>query len=168
MEGSYFEAPWSSLLKVISGLVTLFMLGIFVWMALSERASTPLQAVLYLLVPSAVLFTALLFTVRGYRVTGDGISVRRLLWNTRIDLGLIRSVEHDPKAMTGAIRTWGNGGLYSFSGRFRSSRLGKFRAYVTDHSNCVVIESASGILVVSPGNPLLFVEMLRNRIWNRE
>lgn len=167
MHGTCFEAPWGTSLKVISFLVTAMMLGIFGWMGLFGSVRTPLQTALYLVVPPAVLLPALLFTVRGYRITDDGLSVKRLLWDTDIALGILRRVEHDPKAMTGAVRTWGNGGLFSFSGRFRSSRLGSFRAYVTDQRNCVLIESASGILVVSPGEPALFVEMLRSRIWNR-
>ncbi|OPL19836.1 MAG: hypothetical protein AVO35_02355 [Candidatus Aegiribacteria sp. MLS_C] len=167
MEGTCFDAPWGTHLKVISFLVTALLLGIFAGMAVFGDVRTPLQTALYLVVPPAVLAPALLLTVRGYRITGEGISVKRLLWNTDIALGVLRRVEHDPKAMTGAIRTWGNGGLFSFSGRFRSGRLGSFRAYVTYHRNCVLIESVSGILVVSPGNPGLFVEMLENGIRER-
>ncbi len=159
-----FSAPWGTLLKVISFLVTVLLLGLFGWMVLSGRATTPLQVFLYMFIPFAIISGCLLFMIRGFTVTEDGILVRRLLWSTHVDLGILKRVEHDPRAMTGAIRTWGNGGFYSFSGRFRSSRLGSFRAFVTDYGNCVVIETASRTIVVSPENPLHFVEILRQRI----
>lgn len=161
-----FDAPWGRLLKVITALLTLLLLGLFTWMAFSGRAETLFQTVLYLLLPIVVIVGSMLFMVRGYDITESGISVRRLLWNTRIDLGIVKRVEHDPGAMRGAIRTWGNGGFFSFSGRFRSSRLGSFRAYVTDYGNCVVIETLSATVVVSPDNPLLFAEILGKRIWS--
>mgnify|MGYP006280510117 FL=1 len=166
--GEYgFEAPWGTLLKVISILVTVLLLGIFGGTALLGGLTSPVQILLYVLVPMAIVFSCLLFVVRGYTVTEDGLSVRRLLWETSVPLGVIRSVEHDPKAMTGAIRTWGNGGLYSFSGRYRSGRLGSFRAFVNDYHNCVVIKTVSGTVVVSPGNPELFVEVLEKKLWDR-
>lgn len=161
-----FTAPWGTMLKVISTLTTILLLGVFVGMALSGRASSPLEIFLYLLIPVLILLGGLLFVVRGYRLTGEGLAVRRLLWNTRVGLGVVKSVEYDPKAMTGAIRTWGNGGLFSFSGRFRSGRLGPFKAWVNDYGNCVIIEALSGTLVVSPGDPQRFAEAVRNKFWS--
>ena len=64
--------------------------------------------------------------------------------------------------MTGSIRTMGNGGLFSFSGRYRSRKLGSFRAYVTDLRNCVVLKLAEQVIVISPENPEMFVEILSN------
>lgn len=161
-----FTAPWGTMLKVMSTLTTLLLLGVFGGMAISGRASSLLEIFLYLLIPLLILLGGLLFVVRGYRVTGDGLAVRRLFWDTRVGLGVVKGVEHDPKAMTGAIRTWGNGGLYSFSGRFRSGKLGPFRAWVNDYRNCVIIETLSETLVVSPGDPERFAEEVRNRFWS--
>lgn len=163
---SDFNAPWGTLLKVISFPVAALLLGLFGWMALSGGAATPLQTFLYMFIPLAIISGCLLFMIRGYKVTEDGVLVRRLLWSTHVGLGVLKRVEHDPRAMTGAIRTWGNGGFFSFSGRFRSARLGSFRAFVTDYRNCVILQTSSGTIVVSPENPLLFVELLRNRIWS--
>lgn len=161
-----FTAPWGTMLRVISILTTLLLVGVFSGMALSGRASSPLEIFLYLLIPLLILLGGLLFVVRGYRLTGEGLRIKRLLWDTHVGLGAVRRVEHDPGAMTGAIRTWGNGGLYSFSGRFRSGKLGSFRAWVNDYGNCVIIETLSGTLVVSPEDPLRFAEEVRNRFWS--
>ena len=165
-ESKEFSAPWGTLLKVISSTMTFLLVAVFGGMALSGRASSIVHILLYLLIPLLIILVGMLFTVRGYELEGSRLKIRRLLWSTVIDLGVVEGVEIDPKAMTGAIRTWGNGGLYSFSGRFRSTRFGGFRAYVTDFRNCVVIRTLSGILVVSPGDPERFVDLLKSRLWH--
>jgi hypothetical protein len=159
----YFKAPWGTPLKVISTLATVLLLGIFGGLAFSDHASTAVTMVLYIAIPLLIMFTSLLFTVRGYTISGNALRIRRLLWNTDIDISMLSSVDYDPKAMTGSIRTMGNGGLYSFSGKFRSRKLGSFKAYLTDFRNCVIIKRAGKTIVVSPENPELFVEVLRNR-----
>ncbi len=158
----YFNAPWGTLLKVISFLGSLLLAGVFGGMLLSGRASSVITVVLYSLIPLLTLSISLLFTVKGYSISGNSFRIKRLLWYTDIDISMLKSVEFDPKAMTGSIRTFGNGGLFSFSGRYKSNRLGSFKAYVTDFKKCVVIIAAGQTVVVSPDNPELFVEVLRN------
>lgn len=158
----YFSAPWGTLLKVISTLGTVLLLGIFGGMILSGRASTLITIVLYSFIPLLTLSISLLFTVKGYSISGNSFRIKRLLWYTDIDISMLKSVEFDPKAMTGSMRTFGNGGLFSFSGTYKSGKLGTFKAYVTDFKKCVVIIAAGQTIVVSPDNPELFVEVLRN------
>ena len=159
----HFNAPWGTPLIVISALATVLLLGIFGGLAFSDHASTAVTMVLYIAIPLLIMFTSLLFTVRSYTISGNTLRIRRLLWNTDIDISMLSSVDYDPKAMTGSIRTMGNGGLYSFSGKFRSRKLGSFKAYLTDFKNCVIIKRTGKTIVVSPENPELFVEVLRNR-----
>ena len=158
----YFNAPWGTLLKVISVIGTVLLIGVFGGMILSGRASTPVTIILYSLIPLLTLFISLLFIVRGYSISEKSFRVRRLLWYTDINISMLKSVEYDPKAMTGSLRTFGNGGLFSFSGSYKSRKLGAFKAYVTDFKKCVIINTAGQTVVVSPGNPELFVEVLRN------
>ena len=158
----YFNAPWGTMLKVISILGTVLLIGIFGGMILSGRAGAMIMIVLYSLIPLLTLFISLLFTVKGYSISVNSFRIKRLLWYTDIDISMLKSVEFDPKAMTGSIRTFGNGGLFSFSGNYKSGKLGSFKAYVTDFKRCVVIITAGQTVVVSPDNPELFVEVLRN------
>ncbi len=158
-----FSAPWGNLLKVISSLVTLVLIGIYGSMAFTGRYSSITTAVLFAAIPLLILGSCLLFSVRGYRIEGNHLRIRRMFWFTDIDITKLTSVVLDPKAMTGSIRTLGNGGLYSFSGRFRSAKLGSFRAYVTDFKNCVIVKTTGETIVISPDNPEMFIEILRNR-----
>lgn len=156
-----FQAHWGTLLKVFSLFSILVILGVPAWVLLTKDCEK-IEVILYCSIPIVVLFIALLFTVRGYVIKGNVLCVRRLLWETEIDLSSLVSVKHDPKAMTGSIRTMGNGGLFSFSGKYRSGKFGSFRAYVTDFKNCVVLKLAEQVIVISPENPEMFVEILSN------
>jgi hypothetical protein len=60
--------------------------------------------------------------------------------------------------MKGSWRTWGNGGMFAISGHFAGSGLGRYRAFVTDSSRTVVLETSRGIVVVSPDDPGRFVD----------
>lgn len=156
-----FQAPWGTLLKVLSLFGIFVITGVPGWLLLSKDCTAP-EAILYCSIPVIVLFIALLFTVRGYVIRGNVLEIKRLLWETKFDLSALVSVYSNPKAMTGSIRTMGNGGLFSFSGRYRSGKLGPFRAFVTDFKNCVVLKLAEQVIVVSPDNPEMFVEILNS------
>ncbi len=156
-----FQAPWGTLLKVLSLLGIVVIIGLPGWLLLTKDFAAT-EVILYCGIPTIVLFIALLFTVRGYVIKGSVLGIRRLLWETEFELSYLVSVKRDPKAMTGSIRTMGNGGLFSFSGKYRSGKLGSFRAFVTDFRNCVVLTFDEQVIVVSPENPELFVEILSN------
>lgn len=107
--------------------------------------------------PAAIVMGAALFVVRGYRVTPDAIVVRRLLWANRLPLTDLQSARHEPDAMRRSIRLFGNGGLFSFTGLFRNSALGNYRAFVTDPRLAVVLRYERRTVVISPGAPEEFV-----------
>lgn len=134
-------APWGRALIVISSLSSLLCLGIAAGFALSRDPRLHWPALL----PLVVVAVCALFTVRGYVVTADALLVRRLLWNTRLPwtgAAALQSVQAEPDAMRGSIRLWGNGGMYSFTGLFRSKALGSYRAFVMDRHRTVVLRFA--------------------------
>jgi hypothetical protein len=90
-------------------------------------------------------------------VRADVLGIKRLFWETRLPLAGLNALRHDPQAMQGSIRTFGNGGLYSFTGRFRSRRLGPYRAFVTDPGRSVVLVFRDQTVLVSPAEPERFV-----------
>jgi hypothetical protein len=151
-----YEAPWSRTLWTSSALGTLLCLGIAGWTLWFQPAGPRWVAAL----PLLIVATAALFTVRRYALHVDGLSIHRLLWDTRLPLQDLRAIRHDAQAMAGSVRTLGNGGLYSFSGWYRSKSLGSFRAYVTDPQRAVVLTFADRSVVVSPAEPERFVRDL--------
>ncbi len=115
------------------------------------------------LVPVAFSVGWFLSRIRHYRLVGNELRVELALRTVRFPLeGLIR-VDPDREAMHRAWRTCGNDGLGAISGRFRSKRLGAFRAYLTDVEHAVVLRWADRCVVISPHPHSYFVEAVRKR-----
>jgi len=151
-----YKAPWSRSLIVISSLATVLCLGIALGMVWNTRGVFPWLALL----PLAIVIGSAPFAIRGYSVTSDAILVHRLFWTTRLPLAGLQSAQFDPDAMRGSIRTFGNGGLFSFTGFYRNKLLGAYRAFVTDPRRTVVLHYSRRTVVVSPAAPEEFVHDL--------
>jgi len=148
-----YKAPWSMSLIVISTLATILCVGIstgILW-----KLGGLLRVVTVL--PLAILFGSALFTIRGYAITSDAILVQRLFWTTRLPLAGLQSAQFEPSAMRSSLRTFGNGGLFSFTGFFRNKGLGAYQAFVTDPNQTVVLRFSNRTVVVSPAAPEEFV-----------
>ena len=164
MTAKHYSAPWGPRICLITGAVILFGILIAIWVPLimiHENRSGPWWITLPVL---AVIGGTSLFMVRGYDLTNDAILVRRSFWKTTVELKGLRTAEPDPLACKGAWKTVGNDGLFAMHGWFRSKRLGKFRAFVTNPRNCVVLRFKENIVVVSPENPRHFVSDLNRRL----
>jgi len=101
--------------------------------------------------------------IRRYLLAGDELLVERAWLKARFTLKKLQAAVPDRDALRGARRIVGNDGLGAISGRFRSKRLGRFRAYVTDPEQAVVLRWPDRCLVISPQHPSLFVETVRKR-----
>jgi hypothetical protein len=113
------------------------------------------------LLPLLVLVGAAFFVIRGYTVSGQTLRIHRLGWDSTLDLQQLRSATVDPEAMRRSLRTFGNGGLFCFAGRFRSQKLGPYRAFATDPKRAVVLTFADRTVVVTPDDPAAFVAQLQ-------
>ena len=154
------KAPWSVSLIVVSTLATLLCAGSTIGMIWSSRGISPWLAP----VPMVLICVAALFTIRGYTVTPDALIVHRLFWATRLPLAGLQSVRSMPDAMRWSLRTFGNGGLFSFTGFYRNKALGPYRAFVTDPHRTVVLQFPTRTIVVSPSVPEDLVHDLGERI----
>jgi hypothetical protein len=149
-----YKAPWSTSLIVISSLATILCVGISTGMLWKLGGLLRVVAV----IPLAILFGSALFTIRGYTITSDAILVQRLFWTTRLPLAGLQSAQFEPSAMRSSLRTFGNGGLFSFTGFFRNKQLGAYRAFVSDPNQTVVLRFSDRTVVVSPAAPEEFVQ----------
>jgi len=158
----YYQAYWGKWLKVSSVAVSLLMVGMMVAMSIIfVRVPPPEWVWGVLLLQPIILVAAALYTVRGYFVTGDELLVQRLFWKTRIPLQALVSAQVEPDAFRHCIRTCGNAGGFSISGRYYSKTLGHFRALATDLKQTVVLRFEKRVIVVSPSEPEAFVKAVR-------
>jgi hypothetical protein len=157
----HYKAPWGTLLIVMSAVVTVICVGLSAalwWAAFAERQSSLIRCAA--LLPVNLLLVTALFTIRGYTITAKAILVHRLLWDTKLPRVGLESAQVEPDAMRGSLRTFGNGGGFSFSGFYWNKRLGSYRAFVTDLHQTVVLRYAHRRVVLSPEPPEDFVRDL--------
>jgi len=148
-----YKAPWSASLVVISMLATLILVSAAIALIWKGRGIGSYAAV----VPLTIICAAALFIVRAYSVTSEAILIHRSFWITRLPLVGLQSARFEPRAMRRSIRTFGNGGLFAFTGWFCNAALGRYRAFVTDPNRTVVLQLSRGTVVVSPSAPSDFV-----------
>ncbi len=161
----HYRAPWGSSLIVMSALGTAVCVGVtaFRWRFIVQAHLG--QWSFWLGVsPLVLLIGAVLFAIRGYSLAPDTLIVHRLLWSTRLPLNDLRSAEFRPGAMQGSIRTFGNGGFFSFAGRYYSRVLGSYRCFVTDFKRTAVLRFSSRTVVLSPDRPEDFVQELSSSL----
>ena len=158
---THFRAPWSKSLIVASIFATLVCFGVTygMWTLPMDRSLQPLRLGLGLL-PLAVILIFALFMVRGYSIANSTLLVHRPFWKTQVSLRELRSVKFDPTATHRSIRTFGNGGFFSFTGYFRNKELGSYRAFMTDRRRAVVLRFPSSVIVISPDRPEDFVNTI--------
>ena len=57
--------------------------------------------------------------------------------------------------------TFGNGGLFSITGRFWNRKLGRYRALATDPSRAIVLRYPKRTIVITPHDPQHFIMRAR-------
>lgn len=147
-----YRAPWATSVKWITGGITV----LFVWLV----TLTPWGGA----AAWALMVGLFAFAPAGYSFEGPDLVIHRRGWAPfRLSLTGLKSARVSPDAMKSSLRTFGNGGVFGFTGWFYNSRLGRYRAWVTDPKRSVVLEFDGRTIVVSPGRPHLFVDELRER-----
>jgi hypothetical protein len=156
-----YQAPWGKALVICSGLLVALAAACVIAAAAMRPYITPgfLAPFAQWLLPVIVL-GCLPFMIRSYTITEHAILIRRLFWTTRLDRAGLKSAEVVPKAMDKSLRTFGNGGGFSFTGWYWNKRLGKYRAFVTDLNRTVVLRFGTRTVVVSPDDPEGFINEL--------
>lgn len=152
-----FRAPWSRTVRNAT-VLSLFILALPMLAAIFAPTRPPLLAVVVLVaVPPLIVAQTFAARVRGYTLTEEAIIVRRGLWDMRLPLAGLRSVTGDVDAMSGSVRVFGNGGLFSITGRFWNRKLGWYRAFATDQSRAVVLRYPDRTIVITPHDPQHFI-----------
>lgn len=159
-----FKAPWGNTLILMTTLGCVILIGIPLLGLFTGPRGNWFWTTSMIIMPLIILLGTAFFSVRGYQVENETLYVQRLGWKSAIALDQLTSVEIDPAAMDQSIRTWGNGGLFGFTGHFRNRKLGKYQAYATDFKQSVVLRFRDRTLVVTPADPKQFVQMLQPQI----
>jgi len=156
-----FKAPWGTLLKIITAICTIILIGIpFIGLFSGPRSNIG-WILGMIIMPLAILIISSFFIIRGYILTDNTLLIQRLGWNSKLNLSGLLSAEIDPTAMAKSLRTFGNGGMFCFAGLFYNKKLGSYRAFATDFKNSVILRFPNRTIVITPDEPEKFVMKIR-------
>src|SRR5262249_46960140 len=138
-------ASWPTSLKASSFIATALLVGAgFAVVKAIPRGTRVAFAetvgTLIAFVPPLIALTALPYIVRVYELGTSGVLIQRLLGSSSVPLEGLSRAWQDPEFMRRSLRVWGNGGLYSVTGIYQNAALGRYRAFVTDPGQAVVME----------------------------
>ena len=162
----FSSATWSRALKVVSffGSLLLIGVGIAAVNAIPQGTHVPYAetvGTLVAFVPPAIALFTLLYVVIGYELKAQQLRIRRLLWFTDVPLYGLQRIYADPVIMKCSIKVCGNGGLFSITGVYQNSVLGRYRAFVTNPEKAVALVLSDRTIVISPESPEDFVQAIR-------
>jgi len=112
---------------------------------------------------AAVIIISYALAPRGYAISGRSLVVKRRLWRSvSISLESVRELRPaTADDFRGALRLWGNGGVFGYYGLFQTAKLGKCRWFLTNRSNAVVLVTEEKTVLVSPDNVQGFLAAIR-------
>jgi hypothetical protein len=166
-DAEFAPAPIGSRVRFATLLSVVAMVAVTVAVpVLMQRERHPPPWPVYLAVGIAPAVLAVIWfagRVRRYRLVGTELRIE-LGWRTvRFSLEGLQSATPDREALRWALKIQGNSGLGVIAGRFRSRRLGAFRAYLTDPEHAVVLRWPDRCVVISPDQYSWFIETVRKR-----
>ena len=146
-------------ITVIITVLFAFIIATQYLIATPGNAATSLCVTIILLVLYCLSFA---FHPTAYKVTQDVLIICRPIWNVEIKRTDIQSIALvNKKDLSGAIRTFGVGGVFGYYGCFANYTLGSMTWYATRKDNAVLITTIKNKkIVVTPNEPSAFIAAL--------
>jgi len=115
-----------------------------------------------------VLFGSYLYAPRSFSVSEDGVRINRLVSPIFLPIHTIQGVRQARKEdLKKSLRTFGVGGLFGSFGNYYSKGLGSYRLYATNYENAVVLYAGGKTYVLTPDQPLEFIEAIQKQLQAR-
>lgn len=110
----------------------------------------------------AILLGCWLYAPQSYTVDSTDLTINRPISKVKIkraDISQVRTVANGE--MSGSIRTFGNGGLFGFYGKYYNSKIGHMTLYTTQTKNRVLIITKQGRKIIISPDDTSIVEKLK-------
>lgn len=103
-----------------------------------------------------------LFAPKSYSTYGGDLVINRPVGNVNIKISeIIEARVLNSNEISGLIRTFGNGGLFGYYGKFYNTKLKHLTLYTTQRKNRILIETSQGKKIVISPDDLSIVEKLK-------
>lgn len=158
-----FKSGWGNTVKIITIAITLLFAALIAVQVrdLAQGGGTGFS---YFLVPLLLVIYFVAFALRTvkYTIDDEKLTIHKQFGKRVVPLASIKSAQLVPKGkLSGAIRTFGIGGLFGFSGQYHLINYGSMTFYLTRFDNPVVIEAGKSKIAVSPDEPERFLALLQ-------
>lgn len=163
-----YQASLGKLVLGTTVLVAVILTVVTVTLLSTIRGLSPAVMTLICVSPLASLGFAFLFRVWGYSVSTHGIRVHRTLFPVTLPLEPPVTIEPMPGLTKGSLRTFGNGGLFGFYGRFWKSGVGSYRAFVTDPAKVILCQTGDRKFALSPDQTDSFIRAVEEMAGRRK
>ena len=162
---SNYKAPWSTYLVVSTLIATLICVALEYMIYEKYAYYSPSSLSSLFVLPLLVIIFSAPTAVLKYTIENDNTLIIHRLFRTKtISLKGLISVSHDPNLFRQSVRIMGNGGFFSFTGIFRNSIIGQYRAFVMSPENIVILKIGNKTIAISPENPQKFVSDVSPKI----
>jgi hypothetical protein len=169
-----YKASFDTLTKVLT-------LGVIVFFAYIAQKSVKALLVAEgdtttILIHSGVIFVLLatlvvsyLFSTQNYLIDNNEFVIRRPISERKISIADIEEIRLVGEGdMTGTIRTFGNGGLFGYYGKYYNKTFGSMTLYTTQRANRVFIRTKSGSKIIISPDDLRFIDKLKSALSNKQ
>ena len=155
-----FNAPKSIWIKVITAVLAVGFVILIISTFVAEESAAALIFPMAIII--LVFALSYYFSVTKYEISGNRIVVHRPFDSVTIPKGELTATRIYAKDIRMSIRTFGIGGVFSYTGTFWNSKFGSMTWYVTKMDNAVLlVDGRSNKTVISPDNPEKFIESLQ-------
>jgi len=112
----------------------------------------------------AIIIGGYLFSTQKYLVDNNDLIIKRPIGDRKISIADIEEIRLIGEGnMTGTIRTFGNGGLFGYYGKFYNRTFGSMTLYTTQRANRVFIRTKGGSKIVISPDDLSLVDTLKKK-----
>ncbi|MFI2742576.1 PH domain-containing protein [Zhouia sp. PK063] len=163
---NYYTATLDKTAKITTIGITILFATIIIFYAkwISEGQISFSITVFLILFIYALAFA---YSPRKYYITSSSICIKRPLKNYTISIDKITLVTLISKEdLKHTIRTFGNGGLFGYYGKFSNNTLGDMLWFATNRNNAVLITTFSKKIVITPNKPEKFVSDYKTNMAN--
>ncbi len=162
-----YKASYDTLTKgLTAGVVLLFIVIslIQLWPVFTTQADQRsfVPGILIVLLCITILAGSYIFSTQGYTLSGNDLIIRRPIKDRVIKIAEISEIRLLERAeLSGAIRTFGSGGLFGYFGKFYNGKLGHMTWYVTQRNKVILIRTAEGKTIIISPDDLYLVEEVK-------
>lgn len=143
-----FKASMSNTVKAMTTLMLIIIVVALIPTVLFLNGYPTLKLGIELL----LLVTLLIswgFSTRGYTILGSQLCIKRPFGDRTFDLRDVRKSEKvTAKDLRFSLRTFGNGGLFGYYGKFLNRKFGHMTWYATNLNNAVLLKLKDGSKVL--------------------